>query len=428
MDRALAAEQAVLGSLLIGGDWHEARALTADDFTDATHRAIYAAMAGVIEDGDPLDVVTVAERMDQSGTLPEQGMTCLHDLFNDALTTANLGHYAAMVREHAARRRATVYVQSALRELAAGGEPAEVLAAAQAALLGEITTAQALSMEQVLSQAVATAEQARDLAARTGSAGAPTGFPFIDQRTGGFREGRLWVVAGRPGSGKSALALQAAVHAAKRGHPVAMVSLEMSAAESGLRILAQQLQLPATALSNGDSHAVAELLTHPGRHALSSIPMVLDTSAHRLGDLMQRAAEWKRHRGMQVLVVDYLQRLDGGRGSNRNEQLGHVTRALKRLGLDLGVCVVILSALNRGPEREARKPVLADLRESGDIEFDADVVVGLRRVNMDEVSPYEVDVGLLKNRTGHTGWSRDPYRFDGRTQRFLEMAPLGRAG
>ena len=415
------AEQAVLGALLIGGDWHDASVLATDDFTDSAHRAIYAAMAEVVEAGEPLDVVTVATRMETHGTLPDDGMTYLASLFDATPTAANLKHYTAMVREQAVRRRVTRHVQSALRELAAGGEPGEVLAKAQAALLAETPPDTALTMQQVLTVAVATAEQARDDAARTGTPGAPTGFPFVDQRTGGLRPGRLWVVAGRPGAGKSAWALQAAVHAAKREHGVAVVSLEMDAAESGIRILAQQLRLSATALSGGDARAVGELLANTGRYELASLPLVLDTSAHRLGDLVQRANQWARS-GIKVLVVDYLQRLDGGKGSNRNEQLGHITRALKRLSLDLGICVVILSALNRGPERESRKPALADLRESGDIEFDADVVVGLHRVSMDDLSPYEVEVGLLKNRTGHTGWCRDPYRFDGRTQRFMEQA------
>lgn len=413
-------ERVVLGALLLGGDWQTAAVLGADDFTDRVNRSIYAAMADVVEDGAPLDVVTVATRMQAAGTLPEDGMSCLADLFESAPTAANLGHYVTMIRDYAKRRRAAAALVRAQKELAAGGDPSEVLAGAQTALLAEAPTS-GDPLAAVLAAAVAAAEQTRDEVARSGDVGAPTGFPFIDSRTGGFRPGRLWVVSGRPGAGKSAWALQAAIHAARRGHRVGMVSLEMDTAECGIRILAQQLDIPATWLSQGDARVVTDMLSHPKRAALSALPMTLDTRSARLGDIGQRISAWSRD-GCKAVIVDYLQRIEGGDGNNRNEQLGHITRRLKRLAMELGVCVVVLCALNRETERNARRPVLADLRESGDIEYDADIVLALRRITFEDAPVAEVEIGLLKNRTGRVGWARDPYDFDAKHQVFRERA------
>lgn len=412
-------EQAVLGALLIGGDWHAASSLTATDWTEPKHRDVYAAIAGCVEHGEPLDVVSVAERMERAGTLGDHGLEYLAALASGSTGVATLEHHVRQVRAESARRRALVALQRAQRELAEGGDASAVLAQAQTALLAE-APADALPFSTVVTSALEAAEAARDLGLRGGTPGAPTGMPFVDQRTGGMAPGRLWVVAGRPGAGKSAWVLQAAAHAARREWPVAFVSLEMGAPELGMRAIAQATGVSATGLMLGDPRAVGQL--GDARVAeMRSLPFLLDTRTHRVDDLMQAAAKWRRG-GTKLVVVDYLQRIAGGQGNTRNEQLGDVTRRLKRLCLDLDLCVVLVSSLNRGSERDNRNPVLADLRESGDIEFDADVVVGLRRAGLDDAPVYDVEIGILKNRSGRIGWAKQPYRFDGRSQKFMEPA------
>jgi replicative DNA helicase len=409
-----AVEQAVLGALLIGGDWHEAAMLTAEDFQVQRHRDVFAAMAALAEDGAALDVVSVAERMDARGTLGEDGLGELGHLAT-AVPSRAVEPYVRMLRGYTAKRRAQAALRRAQEALVHDEDPARVLAEAQAAILADVP-ANASPIAQAVTAGI---EASRAALARGGMPGAPTGVPFIDRRTGGMAPGRLWVIAGRPAAGKSAFALQAAAHAAAQGHGVAFVSLEMGAAELGIRAISQHLQMSATALTMGDARVLAEAEGSARLDTLRAIPMVVDTSTHRIAELSQRIALWSRA-GTKVVIVDYLQRLGGGQGNTRNEQLGDITRRLKRLCLDLGMCVAIVSSLNRGSEREDRDPNLSDLRESGDIEYDADVVIGLRRVGLDDVPEYDVRVGILKNRSGRIGWCNEPFTFDARFQRFYE--------
>ena len=414
-----AAEQSILGALLLGCDWHTASVLTAEDFSDPAHRRIYGAIAGVVEDGGPVDIITVAEWLETAGDLERvNGMAYLGELAGGASGDATLPAYVGLLIDHAKRRRAHAALAASLRELAAGGDPADVLTRAQAALSAD-TDGGATTLAGVIDNAEKSARQAQQ-EARDGVIGARTGIPFIDERTSGMRGGRLWVLAGRPGAGKSVLGIQALIHAAKHGIPGALVSLEMGAAEIGIRMLAQHLGISATRLSAGHDAEVAAL-DGPRVASLRGLPVIFDQTAYRVSDILQRAAAWKRRHGIRLLVVDYLQRVEGGKGSSRNEEIGDVVRRLKRLALELDICVACIASLNRMSERENRRPVLADLRESGDIEFDADVVLALRRADMEDAPVYDVDIGILKNRTGRVGWAATPLSFDARHQTFREI-------
>ena len=414
-----AAEQAILGALLLGCDWHTASVLTAEDFSDAAHRRIYGAIAGVAEDGGPVDIITVAEWLENAGDLESaNGMAYLGELAGGVSGGAALPAYVGLLQDHAKRRRAHAALTASLQELAAGGDPADVLARAQLVLSADVA-GEGIRLADVIESATQAAAQAQaDYKAGTG--GATTGIPYLDERTGGLRGGRLWVIAGRPGAGKSALGIQALIHAAKRGIPGALVSLEMGAAEIGIRMLAQHLGLSATRLSAGHDEEVSAL-DGPRVATLRGLPVIFDQTAYRVSDILQRAAAWKRRHGIRLLVIDYLQRVEGGKGSSRNEEIGDVVRRLKRLALELDICVACIASLNRMSERENRRPGLMDLRESGDIEFDADVVVALRRTDMEDAPVYDVDVGILKNRTGRVGWAGTPLSFDARHQTFREI-------
>lgn len=419
MSVALQQEQAVLGALLLGGDWYAAADFTYGDWTGANHADVYAAIAGCVEDQEPVDVVTVATRLERMGREWDGCLSYLFDLTGGALSPRSLETYARHMAGEIARRKARQALTVALNALSQDGDAMEAVARAQEAL--EATTrVREVTLSDAITAAQGAATQARDNAAKGGTAGAPVGLPFVDTRTGGFQPGRLWVVAGRPGAGKSAWCLQAGIHAAKRGHRVAMVSLEMGAAELATRVLAQHLGVSATLVTLGEKEAVTQVLHDPDIGRLRPLPFTVSTDLHHAGDLIAAMGKWSRQ-GVQVVIVDYLQRLAGGEGNTRNEQLGDITRRVKRAALSLGLCVVVVSSLNRGSEREARKPVLADLRESGDIEYDADVVVGLQRVGLEDAPVYDVELGLLKNRTGRLGWAKEPFRFDARTQKFMEQ-------
>lgn len=419
MESQRAAEQAIIGALLTGHDWHAASVLIADDFIDEAHRRIYGAIAGVVEDGGQVDIISVAEWLEQSGQLDKVGgMQYMGMLASESTGGTMLPAYVAMMQDHAKRRYAHSALMHAIRELSSGGDPTDVLIRAQVALSADVS-AEGVTIAHVIDSAVDAARAAQQ-EALLGVEGAKTGIPFIDDRTNGMRVGRLWVIAGRPAAGKSALGLQSLIHAAKRGVPAALVSLEMGAAETGIRILAQHLDVSASRLSAGRDEEVAEL-DGPGTVALRGLPVIFDQAAYRVSDITQRAAEWKRRNGIKLLVVDYLQRVEGGKGNSRNEEIGDVVRRLKRLALELDICVVAIASLNRMSERESRRPVLADLRESGDIEFDADVVVALRRPTIEDAPTYEVEVGILKNRTGRIGWAIEPLQFDATRQTFRQI-------
>ncbi|MGE0295036.1 MAG: replicative DNA helicase [Hyphomonadaceae bacterium] len=418
MSAQFAAEQAILGALLVGHDWHTASVLSADDFQAESERLIYGAISGVIEDGGDVDIITVAEWLEQAGQLARVGGMEYLGVLAQNSTGAMLPAYVGLLLDHARRRRAHGALMAALKELSAGGDPADVLASAQAAL-GADQEPGGIPLAAVIDRAAEAALRAQE-ESRDGTAGAYTGVPFIDDFTGGLRGGRLWVIAGRPGAGKSAFGIQALIHAAKRGVPGALVSLEMGAAETGVRILAQHLGVSATRLSAGRDEEVAEL-GGPRVAALRSLPVVFDQTAYRISDILQRAGQWQRQHGIKLLVVDYLQRVEGGKGSSRNEEIGDVVRRLKRLSLELDLCVVTIASLNRMSERENRRPVLADLRESGDIEFDADVVIALRRAAVEDTPVYDVEAGIIKNRTGRVGWASAPLQFDARHQTFREI-------
>lgn len=424
MIAALEAEQDVLGQLLRGADWTEARVLTASDFEEPRHRTLFAAIAELAEDDAPIDLITVGERLENSRRLDAVGFEYMGSLAMNA-TYAPLDGRVALLRRESRRRQALHAIEAAQRAVMRGDDPATALLSIAESLQGAEVRG-ALPIAAVLQHGLEAAERAVEQGRRHGVAGAPTGIPFVDNRTGGFQPGRLWVVAGRPGAGKSAFALQAAIHAAKRGHGVAFVSLEMGAPEIGIRAIAQQAQVSATMLTLGDPRGLEAV--DRGRLAeVTSAPFLLDTDTHQIGELLAGMARLVRA-GTQVVFVDYLQRIAGGEGAKRHEQIGDITRRLKRAALRLGVCVVLVSSLNRENERDKRRPVLSDLRESGDIEFDADVVMALNRIGLDDAPAYDVDIGLLKNRSGRIGWAKEPFSFDARYQRFMEQAPAYRQG
>ena len=417
-DVAYQAERDVLGQLLRGADWSEARVLCADDFERADHRLLYAAIAELAEDDAPIDLVTVGERLEATGQLERVGWEYMGVLAADA-PLAPIETRVSLVRRESRKRSALVALAAAQRAVMGGEDPAAALANAAEALEGRETPGP-LSMAAVVEKGLEAADLAASRSRMGGTAGAPTGIPFVDQRTGGFQPGRVWVLAGRPGAGKSAFALQASIHAAKRGHGVALVSLEMGAPELGIRAIAQHAGVSATMLTLGDPRGI-EALDQARVNELRPIPLRVDTETHQIADLLAGLASLSRS-GTRVVVIDYLQRVVGGEGSKRHEQLGDITRRLKRAALRHGLCVVVVSSLNRENERDKRRPGLSDLRESGDIEYDADVVIGLHRTGLDDTPAYDVEIGILKNRTGRIGWAREPFSFDARYQRFMEPA------
>jgi len=430
---SLEAEQSTLGGLLLDNRaWHElAGQLREEDFYLRRHRLVWRAIGELLRREQPCDFVTVAEHLRQRGELEEAGgLAGLGALAVDTPSAANVRAYAAIVRERAALRG----LIAAGQDIAGLGWQPEgraaelLLEAAQGRLaqVGRTRQQRARSFAEVIDladQAIGAARRRREAGE---DLGIPSGIPCLDRRTGGWHADSLVVIAARPSLGKTALLNQMAVHAARRGHAGLIFSLEMGPETLGIRAMATAAGVNLTALAGGlrGPHEAA------ARKAveLAALPLFVDTETYSLGGICAQAGEYRRVHGIRWAAVDHIGLVEHEGFHSRNEQVGAVTRTLKKLAKRLGIPVLALSQLNRGVERERRRPTLADLRDSGNIEQDADVCLFLHSDSEDNRAAIPVELGLLKNRGGRRGWLQEAVQFDGATQTFAEAAARGGAG
>ncbi len=427
LPHSVEAEQALLGGILLdNAAIHQVGALREQDLYRESHRRIYRTMRALLEQDRPCDVVTVAEALDAAGELERVGgLPYVATLAENTPSVANISTYADIVRERARMR----YLQFALTDGLAmladpkGRSAANIVADMQARL--EAITArdagQTMTLAEVLSAGLAAAKAAADRRGASGVAGVPTGLRAIDERTGGLHGPRLWIVAGRPSLGKTGLTLQWALHAARRGHAVGIVSLEMGADEMAARALSNRFDLNAAALQHGDAEQLEHLKTIvPGQAYadFKAAPILFDFESTDLHGITSRIIQWRRTHRIDYAIVDHVGLIEADGFSTRNEQLGHVSRSFKKLAKRLDMPIIAVSQLNRNVEKEKRRPSLADLRDSGSLEQDADIVAMLHST---ADSGREVEIGLLKNRAGVNGWLPCRYIFNGQTQRFREL-------
>jgi replicative DNA helicase len=417
----LEAEESVLGALMVSSSainpvFLEV-GLRADDFYREQHRKIFSAIQDLDTGSQPVDALTVAEALTQRGELDAVGG---RDLVSSLAATApapgNARHYAEIVQQNALLRRligAAQEIQQSVAERHA--EPRELAEQAEAKLF-KVAHEEHASDFRYLGEILQ--EEITKLEALSkgdgGLIGTPSGFKDIDEITGGFQAGNLIIIAARPSLGKSTLACNIAEHVTvKHGKPVALFSLEMSEAELAQRFIATQARINGDKLRKGtvarsDWPAVVRACNE-----LDKAPLWIDDSAD-LGMLELRAKARRLHSqerdkgGLALIIVDYLQlmRAEDPR-QNRVEQVGQISRGLKILAQELGVPVIGVSQLSRAPEqRPGGKPILSDLRESGQIEQDADVVMFIYRedrVKEDSQRENEADIIIAKHRNGPVG-------------------------
>jgi len=427
------AEQAVLGAVLNDpAAVHQLGELREGDFYRQDHRLVFRALTALAADDQPIDVITVGEWLEARELIERVGgrpyLARLHEATPSA---ANVAAYRDVVLERARRRYGLAALEDGRRMLteAADKSAADVLADVQSRIASiGIAGGRSVTFGVIVSCALDAASAARNRRRAGGIVGVPTGLPGVDARTGGLHGPRLWIVAGRPSIGKTALALQAALHAASRGHRVGIISLEMGPDELGLRAIACTNNLNAAALAHGDAAEFERLreLTTSGRlDALRGAGLFVDFDAATIAAVLARITEWRRAERIDYAIVDHIGLVDAGGYATRVDQLGAISRSLKRLATRLGMPIMALSQLNRRVEQEGRRPRLSDLRDSGSLEQDADIVLMLHAV---DESGSEIDLGLLKSRAGVRGWLPARYMFDGRTQRFRELARADHGG
>ena len=412
------AEAAVIAALMKSPDhfYSVSAYLTDRDFADPFYAKAFAAIGSQIAEDRAVDAVTLAEDCDLD-------MARLIETAANYPAT-NLDSYARIVKTHATSRTALAKISE--HQEAIGRGDAEALSRLQLdleKLSGDSSRSGYLNFAQTLRAGMGDVEEAMERL-KTGVTGLTFNLPELDRALGGVRGPKLIILAARPSLGKTALGLQLALTSANHGHPVGMVSLEMSAAEIAIRSMAHEYSVNNTALSRGDAEAVNKVARAAKERNIKDLPLFIDEDTYTVGGIVARAVEWHRRHGIKALIVDHLQLVEVSAERNRNDALGDVTRALKLLAKRLNIPVVLVCQLNRLVEREKRRPKLSDLRDSGNIEQDADIVMMLHGEleGTDGRADRDVEIGLLKYRGGRVGWLGAPVIFDGATQRFTELA------
>jgi replicative DNA helicase len=421
----LEAEQSVLGAILLDNDAinQAIEILIADDFYREAHRELFRAMVALVERNQPVDAITLTEALRTRGALEAiGGPGYVAELAASVPTAANVAYYARIVREKAVLRS----LASTATEIASGAydAPADVdqyLDEAEHRVfeISERRIRQAFfSMQEVTKASIALLE--RRYERKELVTGVPTGFTDLDRLTAGFQPSDLVIIAARPSMGKTALALNLATYAATEADPpvgVALFSLEMSKEQLALRMLCAEARVDSSKARAGflGERDFPKLAQAAAR--LSEAPIYIDdnsdTSALVLKAKCRRLMR-ERNSNLGLIIVDYLQLMRSARpGESREKEIAEISRSLKALAKELRVPVIALSQLNRQVEtRPDRRPLLADLRESGAIEQDADVIAFIYRDEMyhrDSKEPGVAEVIIAKQRNGPTGTAKLTY-------------------
>jgi replicative DNA helicase len=431
----LEAERSILGAILL--DNHALNTaverLRSEDFFLPQHRHIFDRMVELGEHQQGIDLVTLCEELSRTGHLEASGgVPYVSQLADGMPRVVNVEHYARIVKEKAVLRN-LAYQASAIQEQAlAGGDEADlILDRAETAILQ-------LAEDRVRAGLIGVKELVRDGFERLEKifsegkriTGLPTGYSALDNETAGLQPSELIILAARPSMGKTAFALNIAENIAVRNRePVAIFSLEMSKESLLLRLLASQARVDAHKFRTGHMNRDDWSRITTSLSELGEAPIWIDDSASStVLEMGAKARRLKRDRGLSLMIVDYLQLVvpASKRNANRQEEVSGMSRALKGLAKELKVPVVVLSQLTRAPEREERKPQLSDLRESGAIEQDADVVMFINRPNfyktdLPDEERAKAEVIIAKQRNGPTGTL--PFVFLARHTRFEEAAP-----
>ncbi len=432
----LEAERSILGAVLL--DNHALNAavqvLRSEDFFLSQHRHIFERMVQLSEKQQAIDTITLMEDLARRGELEAAGgVAYLSQLADGLPRVTNVDHYSRIVKEKSILR-GLIHSTAAIQEQAfASGEDADVILDRAESKIFQLAEdrvkAGLIGVKDLVKDGFERLEKIFSEGRRI--TGLATGYPGLDNETAGLQPSELIILAARPSMGKTALALNIAENVGLRQRePVAIFSLEMSKESLLLRLLASEARVDAHKFRTGhmsrdDWGKVTGALAN-----LGEAPIWIDDSASStVLEMGAKARRLKRDRGLSLMIVDYLQLVvptGGGRQTNRQEEVSGMSRALKGLAKELKVPIVVLSQLTRAPEREERKPQLADLRESGAIEQDADVVLFINRPNfyktdLPEEDRAKAELIIAKQRNGPTGLLN--FVFLARHTRFEEAAP-----
>jgi replicative DNA helicase len=429
----LLAEQSALGGMLLSNlaVAEVLETVKGVDFYLPKHEVIFEAVLSLYAMGEPTDVITVTDALTKAGDLSRAGgADYLHTLTSIVPTAANAGFYAEIVAERAVLRR---LVEAGTRIVQMGyaseGEVVDLVNIAQAEIYAVTRESEAEDYVP-LADAVSTAiDEIEDAQHKDGTkGGVPTGFAELDELTNGFHAGQMIVVAARPAMGKSTLALDFARAASvKAGLPSIFFSLEMGRSEIAMRLLSAEASLPLHNMRKGTLQTDDWTKLAQTRGRINDAPFYIDDSPNMtLVEIRAKARRLKQKAGLRMVIIDYLQLMTSGKKvESRQQEVSEFSRSLKLLAKELQVPVIALSQLNRGPEQRADKlPAISDLRESGSIEQDADMVILLHReavYEKDSPRAGEADLIIAKHRNGPT--RTITVGFHGHYSRFADLPP-----
>lgn len=425
------AEKAVLSAILLDNDViHTVYAeVKPDDFYHPAHQILYRSMVSLKDSNQPVDLTTLADYLNSEKMLDAVGgPVFLAEIADFEATPANAVHYARIVREKSVKR-GLISVATDIVSLGyePGGSAGELLDEAETRIFSlsqEKAKATLTSLSEEMHEAV---DHIEVLMNRGGElTGCPTGYRDLDQITGGLQPGDMMILAARPSMGKTALALNIARNAAVDFQKkVAVFSLEMTTRSLVLRLLSSEAEVDFAAFRKGlisvDAHQ--RIVESANRLAEADV-WIDDTGAATVLEIRAKCRRMHAQRGLDLVIVDYLQLAHGdGRTNSREQEISEISRGLKGLAKELNIPVIALSQLNRGPEtrKEDKRPMLADLRESGAIEQDADVIAFIYRdVVYNKETEYEnlAELIIAKQRNGPTDTVR--LSFEGRYARFTD--------
>ncbi|QTH46922.1 replicative DNA helicase [Cohnella sp. LGH] len=412
----LEAEQAVLGAILLETEALVAsmERLKSEDFYSVAHQRIFDVMVSLNDDNEPIDLITLASRLQDLGQMEEVGgIIYLTKLANAVPTAANVEYYATIVEEKSLLRRLIRTATQIVSNGYATEDDVSVLLNDAEARIMELSNRRSstgfISIRDVLMEVFERVEFLFNN--RGGVTGIPSGFVDLDRMTAGFQPNDLIIVAARPSVGKTAFALNVAQNVAVRAsETVAIFSLEMSAAQLVQRIICAESNVDAQRMRTGHLEGDDWEKLSMAIGALSEAQIYIDdTPGITVSDIRAKCRRLKKEKGLGMILIDYLQLIQGrGKaGENRQQEVSEISRTLKQIARELEVPVIALSQLSRGVEqRQDKRPMMSDLRESGSIEQDADIVAFLYRDDYyDKESEKKniIEIIIAKQRNGPVG-------------------------
>lgn len=417
MPHSIEAEQSVIGAMLMDKDaiLEAAELISGQDFYQTAYGVIFDSMVELFNEGKPVDLITLQERLKEKDVPPEiASLEFVKNLLTEALTSANVKYHAEIVADKSMLRKLIRLNDEISNICYAGKEPLEaVLERTEKSvfeLLQRRNTSDYVPIRQIVLNALDRIEKASK---NKGSVtGLPTGFIDLDYKLSGLQPADLILVAARPSMGKTAFVLNIAQYVAfKKGRKAAIFSLEMSKEQLVNRLFSLESQVEAQALRTGNMKDSdwEKLIESAGIIGQSKL-IIDDTPGISVSELRSKCRKYKLEHGLDLIIIDYLQLMSGsvgGRSESRQQEISEISRSLKALARELNVPVIALSQLSRAVEaRPDKRPMLSDLRESGAIEQDADVVMFIYRdeyYNKDSEYKKQAEIIIAKQRNGPVG-------------------------